>query len=84
MLIKHPNAAAIDVYYPLDNQSLTLLVGDDGLGFDFSTINNRIAGRHGLGLYNMDNRVDLLGGELSFNKINPSGIVVSVKLPLAL
>ena len=35
MLIKHPNAAAIDVYYPLDNQSLTLLVGDDGLGLIF-------------------------------------------------
>lgn len=82
--IKHSNAAEIDVRYQWDNQSLTLQIIDDGLGFDFPTINNRIAGRHGLGLYNMENRVDLLGGELSFTKNNPSGTVVSVKLPLSL
>lgn len=81
--IRHSNASVIDVHYQWDNHSLTLLIRDDGLGFDFPTINNRIAGRHGLGLYNMENRVDLLGGELSFIKNNPSGTVVSVKLPLA-
>jgi signal transduction histidine kinase len=81
--IRHSNASVIDVHYQWGNQSLTLLIMDDGLGFDFPTINNQVAGRHGLGLYNMENRVDLLCGELSFNKNNPSGTVVSVKLPLA-
>lgn len=81
--IRHSNASAVDVHYHWGNQILTLLIMDDGLGFDFPTVNNRIAGRHGLGLYNMENRADLLGGELSFNKNNPSGTVVSVKLPLA-
>ena len=81
--IKHSNASSIDVHYQWNKQSLTLLIMDDGLGFDFPTVNNQLVGRHGLGLYNMENRVDLLGGELSFNNNNPSGTVVSVKLPLA-
>ncbi len=81
--IRHSNASKIDVHFNWNKSNLTLLVLDDGLGFDFSSFKSKVSGRHGLGLYNMENRVALLGGELSFDKNNPSGTVVSVKLPLA-
>lgn len=80
--IKHSTAAKIDVLFKWAKESLTLSVTDDGLGFDFPTEQNKITGRHGLGLFNMENRVTLLGGKLTFEKNQPSGTVVSVKLSL--
>lgn len=80
--IKHSNASKINVLFSWTRESLTLSITDDGLGFDFPTTKNKISGRHGLGLFNMENRVALLGGELTFEKNQPSGTVVAVELSL--
>ena len=80
--LKHAHASHINVNFRWTENSLLFTISDDGLGFDLSSIKNKIAGRHGLGLYNLENRVVLLGGKLIFEKNNPSGTVVSVTLPL--
>lgn len=82
--LKHAHAKQITVKFKWTEDSLELTIADDGLGFDLSSIKNKVTGRHGLGLYNLENRVALLGGELSFEKNNPSGTVVSVVLPLVI
>lgn len=80
--MKHANASTVVVNYQWTNKSLNLSISDDGLGFDFPSIKNKVSGRHGLGLFNLENRVALLGAKLSFKKNQPSGTVVSVDLPL--
>lgn len=80
--LKHSHAPQIDVNFLWTKNSLFFTIADDGLGFDLSSIKNKIPGRHGLGLYNLENRVALLGGELTLKKNEPSGTVVSVILPL--
>lgn len=79
--LKHAHAMSINVNFQWSKNSLLLTITDDGLGFDLSKMKNKISGRHGLGLYNLENRVGLLGGELTFEKNEPSGTVVSVVLP---
>lgn len=80
--LKHANASTVVVNYRWTNEGLNLSICDDGLGFDFPSIKNKVSGRHGLGLFNLENRVALLGAKLSFEKNEPSGTVVSIDLPL--
>lgn len=80
--LKHANAAVIETKFQWTENSLFLTIADDGVGFDFPTVKNKMTGRHGLGLYNLENRVALLGAELAFEKNKPAGTRVSVKLPL--
>ncbi|MFZ1807133.1 MAG: sensor histidine kinase [Cyclobacteriaceae bacterium] len=82
--LKHAHASHIRVDFRWTDNSLFITIADDGLGFDMASIKNKVSGRHGLGLYNLENRVALLGGELTFEKNDPSGTVVSVVLPLAI
>jgi signal transduction histidine kinase len=81
--IKHANASQISVCYQWMDEELQLSIADDGLGFDFPSVKTKISGRHGLGLYNMENRVALLGATLTFKKNTPSGTIVLVTLPLS-
>ncbi|MEQ8424639.1 MAG: sensor histidine kinase [Cyclobacteriaceae bacterium] len=80
--VKHANATTIKVRFRWMEDTLVLSITDDGLGFDFPSAKNKVGGRHGLGLYNMENRVALLGASLAFEKNEPSGTIVSVTLPL--
>jgi len=80
--IKHAHASTINVKYRWTNNSLILSISDDGLGFDFPSVKNKASGRHGLGLYNLENRAALLNANLSFEKNQPSGTLVLVSLPL--
>ncbi|MBZ0245407.1 MAG: sensor histidine kinase [Cyclobacteriaceae bacterium] len=82
--LKHSHASHISVDFQWTKNSLILTVVDDGLGFDLANIKNKVSGRHGLGLYNMENRIALLGGKLTFKNNEPSGTVVSVVLPLVI
>ena len=80
--LKHARASNIAIGLVWGQDGLQLTVTDNGVGFDLAGIKHKVGGRHGLGLYNMENRVALLGGGLDFKKNNPSGTVVSVVVPL--
>ncbi len=81
--IKHAHASSIEVRYQWADDGLTLSIADDGLGFDFPSTKSKTSGRHGLGLFNLENRVALLNATLTFKKNQPSGTIVLVSLPLA-
>lgn len=65
--IKHAQASAINVSIEMTNRIL-LSVEDDGIGFDADFFKNDSAGNKGLGLYNIENRARLLGGEITFER----------------
>ncbi|MCB0486892.1 MAG: sensor histidine kinase [Cyclobacteriaceae bacterium] len=81
--LKHAHALKIEVRFEWIDDSLKLSILDDGVGFDFPTPHAKIDGRHGLGLYNLENRVALLGASLAFEKNDPTGTIVSITTPLS-
>lgn len=81
--IKHAHASKINIHYQWMPEILQLSISDDGSGFEFPTAKNKTLGRHGLGLFNLENRVALLGATLDFKKNDPTGTIAQVTLPLA-
>lgn len=80
--IKHAEASEIRITMIWSPSTLVLSVGDNGKGFDFPGTENKILGRHGLGLYSLENRSTLLGANMKFHKNIPTGTLLSIHLPL--
>jgi two-component system, NarL family, sensor kinase len=80
--IRHSQGTRICVLFHWSEQDLNVLVSDDGKGFDFPQENSKIQNRVGLGLINLENRVSILNAKLQFEKNNPTGTIVNLKLPV--
>lgn len=79
--VKHARASAIQVQLQVDDH-LILKVDDNGVGFDperYRSVN--MSGR-GLGLYNIENRVRLLGARLEHQTTGNQGTHVVLTMPL--
>lgn len=73
--LRHSQAEHLTVRARARADVLSLLVSDDGTGFDPERV------RRGLGLLNMKVRVHRLGGELSIQTSPGSGTTVAIRLP---
>lgn len=80
--IKHSQATQIDVSAKMKD-SIFLCVEDDGVGFDADFFRTDAAGNKGLGLYSIENRARLLGGEVTFERGRPKGSKTTLIAPLA-
>ncbi len=82
-IVRH--AAARHVWLELSQSegSLSLVVRDDGLGFDVPSTLERAAGDGNLGLLGMRERVQILGGKLTLFSEPGRGTLICVSLPLA-
>ncbi|MCA9961628.1 MAG: GAF domain-containing protein [Anaerolineales bacterium] len=78
--LKHAHATAVSVYLaPEPHGTITLVVTDNGQGFEMATAVN--AG--GLGLTSMSERAAELGGTLTIETSAGQGTKITVRLPLA-
>lgn len=75
--LKHANAKEIKVKLELTKQNITVVIRDDGQGFD---LNEKKA--ESFGLIGMRERVDLLEGELSIDSKIGAGTVILIQVPL--
>jgi two-component system NarL family sensor kinase len=80
--IRHAQATEIRITMNWNTTALLLSVADNGKGFDFPEKENEILGRHGLGLYSLENRSNLLGSEIKFQANKPHGTLLNIYLPL--
>ena len=80
--IRHANASEVNIAMLWAPSLLTLRVADNGKGFEYPTQENKIHGRHGLGMYSLENRATLLGADLKFVPNLPTGTLLTVHLPL--
>ncbi len=62
-IVKHSGAKKASVKLEYLDKGLNLVISDDGIGFDPNELENN--GRHGFGLLNIRERVELLNGQLS-------------------
>jgi signal transduction histidine kinase len=72
---KYADASEVLVTLGETNGDLTFTVRDDGVGFDPK-------GAHGLGLTNMRDRVEALGGALEVRSVPGDGTTVEGRIPL--
>jgi two-component system sensor histidine kinase UhpB len=76
---RHANATRVMVDLGLEGSLLVLEVADDGVGLPPVSSRGR-----SLGLLGMGERARRLGGECSVSQRDPSGTVVSLRVPLRL
>ncbi|WP_205880600.1 tetratricopeptide repeat-containing sensor histidine kinase [Larkinella terrae] len=76
-ILKHAKARQANIALVRQDGFLTLVVQDDGQGF-------RQAGRsNGIGLQNIQSRLDRLGGSCQISNREQSGTLVQVRVPIA-
>lgn len=75
---RHANATTARVSLMADKRHVTLLVSDNGAGFDVAGIAEHP--KHGIGLRNMHERVNAVGGKLTLTS-SAEGTVVQALIP---
>lgn len=79
---RHAKARHVRVELRQDDQELELLVRDDGIGFDVTTARNRNAHGESLGLLGMQERVQLVGGQIEIVSATSQGTTIRVRIPI--
>ncbi|MFF2448988.1 sensor histidine kinase [Neobacillus sp. NPDC058068] len=75
--LKHANACEIKVRLEITNAAITVLIKDNGAGFDTTQKKPE-----SFGIIGMRERVDLLDGELTFDSKLGKGTAVLIQVPL--
>ncbi len=81
-IMKHAGASRAGVYLQITGSRVTLVVEDDGRGFDVNKSRPFLNDDQHLGLIGMRERVEAAGGSLNVESIPEMGVVVSVIIPL--
>ncbi len=79
---RHAGAHSVSVLLEARHESVTLIVEDDGRGFDSVKALGVARGERNLGLFGMRERATLLGGTLTLESTPGSGATVFVEVPL--
>jgi PAS domain S-box-containing protein len=79
-VVKHANATDVTIFLSHKNSDAILSVKDNGRGFD--NIKLSVSPHKGTGIYNMKERVNLLGGSFEIISQPGKGTRVNVKIPL--
>lgn len=78
-VIKHAQASKVVLHLSYLPEAVSLQVIDDGRGFDKNSLTAR--GRESWGLLGMEERANLLGGELAMESSVGQGTCIRVKIP---
>lgn len=77
-IARHAGAKNVDVQLAFSENHWRLSIKDDGLGFD-----DKFAGREGIGLIGMKERVQILGGAFSLRTSPGEGVLIDIRIPAA-
>jgi signal transduction histidine kinase len=78
---KHAHASRIAVRLSADDHMFTVEIHDDGVGFDIGEAQRRRESGH-LGLLNIEERAELIGGRYSIQSQPGAGTLVRLDIPL--
>jgi len=78
---KHANATEIKITLTVKKQQLTTEIRDNGAGFDVESTQATYDQRTSLGLINMDERAELVGGQCSIESAKGKGTAVRAEIP---
>jgi signal transduction histidine kinase len=75
--LKHAQATEVHISFMAGNQQLTIIYQDNGKGFDIETLTKR-----GLGLSNIESRVNMIHGKLTYIPTVEKGVEVVIDIKL--
>ena len=75
--IKHAAATVLDIQILKDLDGLSIMIEDDGLGFDSQSVETSL----GIGLKNMESRINYLKGSLQIDSSPGKGTSISIWIP---
>ncbi len=76
--LKHSKAKNLTIFLHYFPESFTLIIQDNGKGFDLESINQKSISQAGAGLRNMQRRMELIGGKCSISSEIGKGTEVSL------
>ena len=77
-ILKHAQATEAVIQLNRTNNHINLIVEDNGVGFDPESIKEK----DGIGMHNLEARVDQLNGKIHFDSGKGAGTTVSIDIPL--
>lgn len=77
-IIKHAHATEINIQFVKHDNELSLLIEDNGVGFDTKKIDEF----EGIGLKNIESRIKFLKGTVYFDSFVGKGTTVNIEVPL--
>ena len=80
-VVRHSRASEVLITLDVDDRNVRLVVQDDGVGFNLSSVLAATQGGRGLGLRGMQERALILRGECRIETAGGTGTVVTVELP---
>jgi len=83
-IIKHSNAKNMRVNIHIEQNELHLSISDDGIGFDVNSARENAVGGFSIGILNMQERAELVGGWLDIVSNIKEGTKIHAIFPLKL
>ncbi|MBI2913789.1 MAG: HAMP domain-containing protein [Chloroflexi bacterium] len=81
-IVRHSGAASARIQIQRENGSVSLVVEDDGQGFDIAAVMSSEDSARALGLAGMEERIALVGGELVVESAPGQGTRIKATIPL--
>jgi PAS domain S-box-containing protein len=80
-IAKHSTATTIEVTLLCDASSLTMIIQDNGSGFDLNEVRSRKGPARGLGFTGMRERIEMVGGRFHIHSSPKTGAVIEAVIP---
>ncbi|HPS11702.1 MAG TPA: sensor histidine kinase [Prolixibacteraceae bacterium] len=77
-ILKHANASEVTIQLLKKDKRLNVVVEDNGIGFDV----NKVKNKKGMGLRNIESRINSLDGELNIDSGKGAGTTITINIPL--
>ncbi|NJK95266.1 MAG: hypothetical protein HC905_10435 [Bacteroidales bacterium] len=75
--VKHAKPENISIQLEKQNQKLLVTYTDNGKGFD---VDKTLSETRGMGIFNMQNRIKLIGGEMNIRSVQGRGTRIDIIL----
>lgn len=73
---KHSNAKLASLKFEKNNESLKIKYTDNGVGID------HLNQQKGAGIHNTENRIESIGGDITFEKNPAGGLIIQITIPI--
>ncbi len=77
-IIKHAKANHVSIQLIRDEKEISMMIEDNGVGFDTNKINDF----DGIGLKNIQSRIEFLNGRVDFDSQVGRGTIVNIEVPV--
>jgi signal transduction histidine kinase len=81
-IARHAAARNVYISFHLDDKAVTVELEDDGIGFDMVELALSPDSGQGLGLMGMQERIEVLGGEMEITTATGYGTQVEIRVPI--